>query len=518
MKNADGENWEVFTIQQVTTINSESLRQQGQRRSSRRHLKEEGEFKKKKLATSNTFLPLACNGYHLSKLTSEACRPWSSMNFSVTTEEVIIPCGVCVTMEEYTQGEHLILSKGINVEGRWHFPATVRVTVKTPHIFVQGKLSIKSQHIIEGPGSEKVKFIMTGDEDQLLMPNIQNAYLCGGEGYACNVGPRAIVVAGGQVDIVGMMNGCPTWVRLADSNSEHGSYTLDPDIVTKSWQMVGHMCNNLAAGTNQFWSYSPRQNLERIYDSSDNTYYYKITGRNALWSSISWNINPHCAIPGHMYTFKSKVLLLSKAPDKMSVHVKIFKQDIVTKNQTPIILKICDCPASSIAIGWVECLCEVTLSTDFANSDKVEVFFSTSTDETSDAAYKDISFLYKKYAPEATMTLAAAVEKCWGKGAEVAFTHQTFSNEEFPVQKIVNNSATTGFVFTGILYTELLTTAASREQATEVILLNRNILFQNEDGASTKIGAHFMVLNTPNIEQRIEGIALVGFGQDGVKG
>jgi len=545
MKNTDGENWEiinnsgspydqyfsssrpvpVFTIERVNDTYSEVFH--GLRRSSYRHLKvskgEEFEKEKKKLATSNTFQPLACNGHHLSKLTTVACRPWASMNFSVT-EEVLIPCGVCVTMEGFTKGENITLAKGINVEGRWHFPQNVRVVIQTPHIFIQGKLTITSQHIIQGPGNEKVKFIMMGDEDQLLVPNTQNAHLCGGEGYACNVGPRAIVVAGGQVDIVGLMNGCPSWVRLADSNSAHGSYTLDPDVVTKSWQMVGHMCNNLA-DANPFWSYSPQQTMTRIYDPSDNAYYYKITGRNAPWSSISFNINPHCAVPGHMYTFQSKVVLLSATPDKMSVHVKIFKQDAVNRHQPPIILKICDCPASSIAIGWVQCLCDVTLPSQFANSDKVEVFFSTSTDKTSDVAYKGISFFYKKNAPEATMTLAAAVEKCWGRGAEVALTQHAFSNQEdlttaaaAVLPRIVNNSATTGLVFSGIHHTELLTTAATREQATEAILLNRNIVFFNEGGASATVGAHFMILNTPNVEQRIEGVALVGFGQEGVKG
>lgn len=540
MKNTDGTNWDVinsssyahlfsshrtvpvYTIESVNNTYSERFH--GLRKLSYRHLKasvgEELE-KNKKLATSHTFQPLACNGHHLSKITTVACLPWASMNFSVT-EEVFIPCGVCVTMEDFTKGEKLTLSKGINVEGRWHFPQNVRIVIQTAHIFIQGKLTITSQHIVQGPGTEKVKFIMMGDEDQLLVPNTQNAHLCGGEGYACNVGPRAIVVAGGQVDIVGLMNGCPSWVRLADSNSAHGSYTLDPDVVTKSWQMVGHMCNNLA-DVNPFWSYSPQQTITRIYDPSDNAYYYKISGRNAPWSSISFNINPHCAVPGHVYTFQSKVLLLSVTPDKMSVHVKIFKQDNVNRNQPPIILRICDCPESSMAIGWVQCLCDVTFPSQFANSDKVEVFFSTSNDKTSDVTYKDISFLYKKNAPEATMTLVAAVEKCWGRGAEVALTQHAFTKMEdlttaAVLPRIVNNSATTGLVFSGIHYTDLLTTAATREQATEAILLNRNIVFFNDGGASARVGAHFMILNTPNIEQRIEGVALVGFGQGGVKG
>jgi hypothetical protein len=115
------------------------------------------------------------------------------------------------------------------------------------------------------------------------------------------------------------------------------------------------------------------------------------------------------------------------------------------------------------------------------------------------------------------------VEKCWGKGAEVALTQHAFSNQEdltaaAVLPRIVNNSATTGLVFSGIHYTELLTTAATREQATEAILLNRNIVFFNEGGASATVGAHFMILNTPNVEQRIEGVALVGFGQEGVRG
>lgn len=517
----------IFSIEK---LNSSMIFQQDSRRRLLHYKKQEKEVVvKRQLATSHSFQPLACNGHHLSKLTTAICRPWSSMNFNVSTEEVIIPCGICVTMAEFTQGEKIVLRKGINVEGRWHFPPTVKISIETTHIFVQGKFTINSQHVIHGPGTERIKILMTGNEDQLFMPHTQNSYLCGGEGYACNVGPKAIVVAGGQVDIVAMKNGCPSWVRLANSKDTPTdgikSYTLDANIFTNTWQMVGNICNNLAAtNPTYYWPYSPNQQLEIVQEEGNN-FYYKIYNRNAVWSSLSWNLNSHCVVPGYTYTFKSQVRLLSMQPDKMSVHVKIFKQHLqgeISQKQTtsipypPLIVRICDCPNSSIEIGWVQCLCDVTFSNHFVNSDQLQVFFSTSSDTTSEVHYKDISFLYKKNAP--AMSLASAVEQCWGTGAEVAFTSQTFNNEESQVQRIVSNSAIDGLVFTGTRSMQLLTTERAREQATEIILMNRNIVFQTEVGSPAKRSAHFMVLNTPHVEQRIEGVAFVGFGQDGVMG
>ena len=50
--------------------------------------------------------------------------------------------------------------------------------------------------------------------------------------------------------------------------------------------------------------------------------------------------------------------------------------------------------------------------------------------------------------------------------------------------------------------------------AVEVALLSRNILFDSEHTG----GGHFWVMQTPTVEQNIEGVEIANFGQEGILG
>ena len=51
--------------------------------------------------------------------------------------------------------------------------------------------------------------------------------------------------------------------------------------------------------------------------------------------------------------------------------------------------------------------------------------------------------------------------------------------------------------------------------AVEVALLSHNIHFESPQGEDDPIGGHFMVLQTPDVVQHIEGMEVVNFGLQG---
>jgi hypothetical protein len=165
----------------------------------------------------NYFAPLSCNAdLDVSKCytaTTAGSTTLSSIlnNDSDTSDEVLIPCGTCVVVDT-TDGSTVDIPSGLNVEGMLYFPSSANVTIQTPHIFVQGKL--KMDPPASTSSSNSIRIRMVGEEDQYLHPHEENAALCD-EGTGCSVGKKAIVVAGGQLDINGLHDSdCPSFSHL----------------------------------------------------------------------------------------------------------------------------------------------------------------------------------------------------------------------------------------------------------------------------------------------------------------
>jgi hypothetical protein len=58
----------------------------------------------------------------------------------------------------------------------------------------------------------------------------------------------------------------------------------------------------------------------------------------------------------------------------------------------------------------------------------------------------------------------------------------------------------------------------SQEYAVEVGLLSRNVLFTSSVANGSLIGGHFWIFNTPNVPQKIFGVEIKNFGQQGTLG
>lgn len=113
----------------------------------------------------------------------------SSFVQEYNTDEIIIPCGQCVTVD-YTDGSMLTFANGINIHGKLYFPSSAHVEFYTTNIFVQGILEM------EAP-TQEVMFRFFGTQDRFLFPMDANAGQCHPL-QGCNLGKKALAVAGGK--------------------------------------------------------------------------------------------------------------------------------------------------------------------------------------------------------------------------------------------------------------------------------------------------------------------------------
>ena len=156
------------------------------------------------------FVPLSCNreGYG-------RCRRWSIVygTLPIHMATLVIPCGKCVELDL----PMVALFGGLDIQGKLVVAGGQDHIVQTTHIVVQGELEMTA----EGPvnGHPPIRIILIGEEDQSFIPIDENAEVC--EGRVCSVGSKAIVVAGGRLNIRGISDDAPTWLiaQKATKNS-----------------------------------------------------------------------------------------------------------------------------------------------------------------------------------------------------------------------------------------------------------------------------------------------------------
>lgn len=168
-------------------------------------------FSQRHLSTGIDFTPLSCNAeLDVSQCNTESPTLSSFLENADTSQEVLIPCGTCASVD-ITDGSTVTFPSGLNIEGMLYFPSTSNVVLETTHIFVQGKLKMDPP---EPTSSNSIRIRMVGTDDQYLHPHEDNAASCDEE-TGCSVGKKGIVVAGGQLDINGLHDSdCPAFTHL----------------------------------------------------------------------------------------------------------------------------------------------------------------------------------------------------------------------------------------------------------------------------------------------------------------
>ena len=251
------------------------------------------------------FPPLECN----ENIDDVICEQWSSMDFDLGFM-VDIPCGTCVTFD-LPEGSFVELPSGLNVEGKLVFPPNTKATIETPFIFVQGVLEASSDQIISTENIDGLNFVMTGTEDHPFFPHSQNSVSC--DNAFCNVGKKPVIVAGGRLDIQGVNETCPTWVKLIDVVRDDNAVVPDefprmpipppscsPEVINEDFE----------SGEGQFKSSLGCMDSLRT-DENGNTYFHT-HGRTRSWQGAFINVGTFlrdCMIEDQVYLVRGRYRL-----------------------------------------------------------------------------------------------------------------------------------------------------------------------------------------------------------------
>ena len=145
------------------------------------------------------FMPLDCP--------CETITTWSA---SFNDDSEIIPCGHCVEVDVPS----IHLSRGLDVQGELTIKNDLSIT--TPFLIVQGVLRVYASGPVTSVPHVHIQLI--GDDPISFQPQEPNTWACSPmdakSPVPCDVSAKAIVVAGGRVDIDGFDDSCRTWVKL----------------------------------------------------------------------------------------------------------------------------------------------------------------------------------------------------------------------------------------------------------------------------------------------------------------
>lgn len=258
---------------------------------------------------------------------------------------------------------------------------------------------------------------------------------------------------------------------------------------------------------------------EQGEDGATNNY-FSIKGRKKEWFSIESDFITGCIEQYSIYTFRAKVRVNS-AEEVMTR----FTLKTRTADDAENVYKVESagyCPPSSESIGWVECERNFMFTEDHANATEIQLIFVTEEDKESVIDYDDVS-VSLAYSPVSTLVLNSTDIDCWGVGSEVMITSHTLKPKDLKVRKVEGTEVVGDqtYVYIDSPIPKHTTMAESPEYAVEVALLSREVLIKPMDDVEPLQplhGGHFMVLQTPEVAQHIEGVEFRKMGQQGVIG
>jgi hypothetical protein len=269
------------------------------------------------------FVPLSCN--------EPACNDgsvfWSDQGYRPEVETVVIPCGLCVTMD-FDDSDALILPLGLDIQGTLTFPDDYSITIQTPFVRVQGVLEmIATQSVTDEPS---VRIVLTGADMSLtsFVPAGENEFTCSAMGATtaspCTVGNKPIVVAGGRLDIRGLPKNCKVWVHLEDIAAQ--TELPSPDVYTTIPEPTPDHPNPLCRGLDPYMAES--------FDTNENVYAwtggygakYEVTSNGTFKVSNRVSAGEHgpswdllnvrdCLIPDQTYLFSAQIRLIKPSEE-----------------------------------------------------------------------------------------------------------------------------------------------------------------------------------------------------------
>jgi len=261
---------------------------------------------------------------------------------------------------------------------------------------------------------------------------------------------------------------------------------------------------------------NPEAALSVATESNGNKF-FKVKGRSKTWASLSVPLNPECAIEYTEYRGTAKIWLQSDTPQMVTMAIRRNDPNDPTKT---IVRPMGECKESSKSSGWVECSQPFMLTAEYANATELGFFFR-SEDQKSDLWLDDISIELVK-TPVKSIVVPASVAECWDVGAEIFTTSHTIQLEDTVASTITSITANATAAIIGLNNTMEWHTTYAQDPMTsvEVALLSRKVVITHayDDVANPNHGGNFMILQTPNVVQLLQGVEMRGQGQQGVMG
>jgi hypothetical protein len=263
----------------------------------------------------NDFVPLSCN--------EPACNNgttlWSEQGYRPERKTVVIPCGLCVTMD-FDDSDTLILPLGLDIQGTLIFPDGYRITIETPFVRVQGVLEmIATKSVTDEPS---VRILLTGADSSLtsFVPVGENEFACSAMGAStaspCTVGNKPIVVAGGRLNIRGLPDSCKTWVTLEDVVAQ--ASLPSPTVYTKLPESTPDHLNPLCRSFDPYMAESFDDDVHDWTGGYGGKYmvtnngFFRVTDRvSAGDHGPTWDLLNvrDCLIPDQTYLFSARIRL-----------------------------------------------------------------------------------------------------------------------------------------------------------------------------------------------------------------
>ena len=245
---------------------------------------------------------------------------------------------------------------------------------------------------------------------------------------------------------------------------------------------------------------------------------FLVSRRKRNWDSLAYHLDaPSCVETGARFLVSARFYAVSDVPVELVIKYHIKLRDGRAHSHTAA-----KCPASRKI--WKDCHSKFSIvdTIEPADIEHVRFWFETVNAPTVDYMVDD--FVIEKAKPPKAEILVSGkgIVDCWDEGAEIVITSHTTNTADSQVRRLVHPPIPTGRG--GMVRLELddsiaLPVTKKHDEGlfpVEVALLSRNIRFESpEDTDDPLIGGHFLVLRTPNVVQRIQGIEIVNFGQQG---
>ena len=257
-----------------------------------------------------------------------------------------------------------------------------------------------------------------------------------------------------------------------------------------------------------------------VEEEANGNQYFHHSARSRDFDTLFYVFDaPGCLVANGKYTVSARIRIHSDSP----VDSRIELRSLFT-NGTVVQRVIAECPGSSSS-SWTLCNGPFTLLMELTgdNLQEIRLQFETVGAPNADVDIDDVKLELLGGSTSSIIVPDNGVSSCWDTGAEILITSHTLEYDDGQVRKLISAPTPYGDGFVKLDLDSPIIPATTRNQspdfAVEVALLSRNILFEGDtDDSDSLIGAHFMVMHTPDVDQFIEGVEFRNFGQQGILG